>query len=493
MKKMMAISLATCLAFSATFNSYAEIISNVSSWAEPSMKIAYNRNFIEDEAFEKSLNHITREEFCGILVNLYEDVMNEKIIITEENVFTDTNNEHILAAVQVGLMVGVSGTEFAPNDLLTREQLAVYLVNVLEVLNVDLTPYAEDSPFPDISNLPMSTIDDINKLYGVKVLSGNADGTFSPERKVTVEEAVMSSINTLWCYETTRNHQILNYVSIEDAKVDIEQVFTDEQLKMLVIDEKEVYIGQTTEEIIEVFGNPKRIDSTVYNLDRYIYHDNYNNYFFVTFVDGCVGEIFVPTDDFKYLDFDGEINRNNLLKYFNTNNDKDNLIISDDTKATIYIDYNGNSTGILLQDEEFITGKHSTITLSLTELSVIEPSILDILHVKRVEAGVPILEEDKKLKSVATAHASEMWWTEKAVYVGVDGKNPFQRIADAGIEYTMATELVDSQYGDIVNFYENMISSPANFATIVSPQYKNVGLGVMQKDYIIYMVIDLCN
>lgn len=509
MKKMIALSLVTCISLSNAITSYAEnidsqaieitqvqldeAVSKVSNWAGSAMKLAYNRNLIKFNSFEKSSDVITREEFCEILVAVYADIMNEKPTITTENTFTDTENEDVLIAVEIGLMAGVSETEFNPDAFLTREELAVNLVNVLELLSVDLNKYIVENPFPDINNLKETSIEDIKKLYGVKVLSGDANGNFVPERNVTTEEAVMACINTLWCYETTRNHQVLNVVSQEDQKIDVEETFTDEQLETIFVNDKAVYLGQKRESLVGTFGEPNRIDSTVYVLDRYVYHDNYDNYFFVTFVNDEVKEIFVPSASYKYLDFDGNINKNNLLKYFDNDSEDYSKIISDTTTANIFIDYNSHSTGILLQDEMFVTGEYATITSEMKELSCIEPVLLDLLQVKRKEVGVDLLQENTTLKSVAMKHANDMWWADEISTTGLDGRNPFQRISDAGIEYTMATELIDYQYGDIVNFYDNLISSPANFATILSSQYKYVGIGVMQKDYHICMVIDLCN
>lgn len=491
MKRIMALTITTCIAFSNTIVTYGEITSNVSGWAEPSMRIAYNRNIIKEEAFGKATSYITRAEFSEILVALYCDVMKEDVVIDEDNPFTDITDIVLLQAVKLGFIEGISETEFKPNEYLTREEMTMYLVNLLEKFTIDLSKYAVDNPFPDVRELEKSVISDIDKLYGAKVISGFSDGNFYPARNVTTEEAVMACINTLWCFETTRNHQIIEAESSETSQFNVNEVFTLEQFRSLTIAEKNVYLGQTKEEILEVFGTPQRIDTTVYILDRYVYHDNYENYFFVTFVDNCVAEIFTTSNNFTYLDFKGENKRNNLLKYFNGTGDENHQIISDNSKAELYISYNDDVCGMLLQDEVFITGKYSELSTTLKEQSAVEPGFIDLIQSIRNEADVEILKEDRVLRNISLAHAIEMSRTDTVSSKSVDGRTAFDRMNSLGINFKIATEIVDIEYGDYIGIYKDIISSPANYSSVVNSKFEFLGVGLVQKNNYLYITLDM--
>ena len=66
----------------------------------------------------------------------------------------------------------------------------------------------------------------------------------------------------------------------------------------VTVGEKKVCLGWTAAELKAVWGEPDRIDDSVYGLERYVYLNKYQNYFFATMQDGKIVEIFVPGTDF---------------------------------------------------------------------------------------------------------------------------------------------------------------------------------------------------
>ena len=77
---------------------------------------------------------VTRGEFAAISVNLFEAMTGGRAVMSSQCQFEDIadneNRNYILKAYNIGAVQGYSATEFAPDELITREQLATMLCRV---------------------------------------------------------------------------------------------------------------------------------------------------------------------------------------------------------------------------------------------------------------------------------------------------------------------------------------------------------------------------
>lgn len=205
--------------------------------------------------------------------------------MTEENPFSDCNEQAALKAYRLGIIAGVEPGTFAPENPLTREQMAIMLVRTLEKVGVDMSLYAKKNPFTDTKNIGATTVSYIDKAYGAGLISGYQNGTFAPKNTLKVQEAVTAFLSAYTFYEGVQNG-----TSIPKGDAVMEKTVT--------INGKELALGQTTEEVKGTFGAPTRIDETVYGLDRYIYTGD--GYFWVTFENDAAVEFFTPSSKFQY-------------------------------------------------------------------------------------------------------------------------------------------------------------------------------------------------
>ena len=107
-----------------------QIQNNVSDWAVPEILKAIDMNLIPTALADSSVDYtrpITRAEFAGIAVKVYENIANTTVQPALSNPFIDTRDVDALRAYNAGLMVGISPSEFAPNTLLNRETAATAL------------------------------------------------------------------------------------------------------------------------------------------------------------------------------------------------------------------------------------------------------------------------------------------------------------------------------------------------------------------------------
>ena len=121
---------------------------------------------------------VTREEFVKIVVS----VMRLDITAAQEHSFEDVTNDwsrgYIAAAVNAGIINGVSDTSFAPGDNITREQGAAVLHRALtymsKVLPVGVAEFDDDG---DISDWAKESV------YGLRsagIISGKDNNSFAP-------------------------------------------------------------------------------------------------------------------------------------------------------------------------------------------------------------------------------------------------------------------------------------------------------------------------
>ncbi len=95
-----------------------------SSWAQAEVDEARLKNLVIGDADGGYQTDITRELFCRLIVNMVEVTIGSPVAVTIANPFDDTNDLDVIKAYQLGIVNGISATEFAPNNLITREEVA---------------------------------------------------------------------------------------------------------------------------------------------------------------------------------------------------------------------------------------------------------------------------------------------------------------------------------------------------------------------------------
>lgn len=133
-------------------------------------------NGYEDGSFRPNAS-ITRAEFITMLVRILENT--KGIPSAEASSFTDTAGhwaqKNISAAVSAGITGGYGNGNFGPNDLITREQVAVMLANASGSGN-----NSGNVAFADGNRVSSWAADKVNYAAGNGWLKGYEDNTFRP-------------------------------------------------------------------------------------------------------------------------------------------------------------------------------------------------------------------------------------------------------------------------------------------------------------------------
>lgn len=107
-----------------------------------------------------------------------------------------------------------------------------------------------------------------------------------------------------------------------------------------------------------------------------------------------------------------------------------------------------------------------------------EEKMLILVNAERAKQNLPPLVGDNTLKQVAQAHASDMLTRGYFSHYTPEGISPFDRMSAAGITYEYAGEnLAFSPNVDLA--MQGLMQSPGHRANILSPNFRKVGIGVM--------------
>lgn len=479
MKRLIGVAVTALLSASVCFTAFGAVSTNASPWAVPYMEQAYSLQLISAPLLQQAQDTMTRVEFAQIAVAFYEKVTGTTAPMPESNPFSDCHEPSAQKAYALGIIAGIEPEKFAPENPLTREQMAIMLVRTLEKSGVDMSLYAKKNPFTDTKNISSVTVSYIDKAYGAGLISGYQDGTFGPKKSLKVQEAVTAFLSAYTFYESVQNGTA---VPKGDAIM----------AKTVTINGKNVTLGQTTEEITAAFGEPSRIDESVYGLDRYIYDGD--AYFWITFENDMAVEFFTPSKDFQYQGIRGGVVLNDTGDVDSISSVDHSAILNGEyASARIPLDYENQICGLLLQSKEFAAKDALTGSLSGTQKNAVEKELLEIINVQREESGLAALTENTGLDQTASAHSEEMVKEKYFDYKSKDGKTPFQRMMNNNVQFHTASEIIAMTRGDVVQLYTELLRTAAKHNGIMDSTMTQAGIGVANDGKTLYLTIDLCN
>ena len=161
-------------------------------WAEEFIMDLVNLDAIKgypDNTFKPN-NNITRAEFATVLVRAFG------LETKSDRVFADTKNhwakDFIATATANSIVLGYDENTFGPDDLITREQMAVMITRALKISSQD-----SNIAFADKENISAWAKDSVAAAVEKGIIEGYPDNTFKPLGKATRAEAVTVIVKAL--------------------------------------------------------------------------------------------------------------------------------------------------------------------------------------------------------------------------------------------------------------------------------------------------------
>lgn len=174
-----------------------------SNWAEAELLEAYSYNLTYPLIMNNFKRNITREEFCTIVVKLYESLTG-KSALPASNPFTDTKNPEILKAYNLGIVKGISATEFAPGNNITRQEICVMIYRALDVSIIGLDKDVSGSfLFSDQNRIASWALTEMKFAFKNQIMRGFEDNTIGPLQNTTREQAIVLLKRTFETFSDT--------------------------------------------------------------------------------------------------------------------------------------------------------------------------------------------------------------------------------------------------------------------------------------------------
>jgi hypothetical protein len=147
--------------------------SNISNWAKDAVYIAKVKGLMEgyDNSFDAKAG-LTRAQLVKVLLEQLGVAIDDEAVSNFEDV---TNSDwyygYIATAKQLGMVNGVSDIQFAPNRIVTREELAVMVANAYK-LDLNLTLENDLSEFNDVDDISDWAINALKAMNAHEIITG---------------------------------------------------------------------------------------------------------------------------------------------------------------------------------------------------------------------------------------------------------------------------------------------------------------------------------
>jgi hypothetical protein len=159
-----------------------------SPWAKDEVSQAESAGFVPTALQSRYQQSITRAEFCALAVSLYEITAGKEI--KERQTFADTADVNVEKAAAIGVVYGVGNHQFAPNDLLTREQAATMLSRLADAIGKPLA--AQTPAFADNAHVSPWAASAVGQMQASGIMGGVGHNAFAPKRSYTREQSIVT-------------------------------------------------------------------------------------------------------------------------------------------------------------------------------------------------------------------------------------------------------------------------------------------------------------
>ena len=203
-----ALALSLTLSLAPAPGALAAGSSQPSSWAAAEVERAREAGLLDFNPHSGYQENITRGEFAALAVQLARTlgcpVGELRYDDWQGTPFTDltegTDGVYSAAAWRLGLMNGVSDTEFAPYRTITRMEICVLLSRVMDVCGVDLPQtvagVAERIASGAEGTIPDWALEGVESLIGSGLMQGSGEG-WQLSAYTTVEQAAMLAVRAM--------------------------------------------------------------------------------------------------------------------------------------------------------------------------------------------------------------------------------------------------------------------------------------------------------
>ena len=167
--------------------------SQPASWAQEHIDRAQKSWLPETRLYSFYQKNIKREEFCELVIQLYQTMAKVEVPVPEVNPFTDISLQYVLKAHSLGIVNGRGEGIFDPFGLITRQEMATMYARLLAKLNISPVVTMEYVLFADEANISDYAKAPLQLMYKLDIIMGEGNGVMAPLKNSSRETAIVIS------------------------------------------------------------------------------------------------------------------------------------------------------------------------------------------------------------------------------------------------------------------------------------------------------------
>ena len=125
-------------------------------------------------------------------------------------------------------------------------------------------------------------------------------------------------------------------------------------------------------------------------------------------------------------------------------------------------------------------GSGSSCTVQ--ENSAFEAQVFNLINAERAKKGIAPLTRNTKLDAAALRHSKDMACNNFVDHTGSDGSSPWERMEQAGYNWTNAAENIAAGYSTPASVVAGWMNSSGHKANILNPNLEDIGIGYAYKN-----------
>jgi len=186
----------------------------LSDWAVIPVSTAILSWELVPERLASNFNRpITRAEFAELVIRTYSVFMGgvigsddvpalERELAERVPEFSDANDFHVMLAAYLGIITGVGDGRFDPDSSLTREQAAVMLSRLVDIVLENPIQDIALLDFNDANDISYWAADAVGKMQRMGIMGGVGENNFAPRGIYTREQSIVTMLRVfdLWHY-----------------------------------------------------------------------------------------------------------------------------------------------------------------------------------------------------------------------------------------------------------------------------------------------------
>ncbi len=189
-----------------------------SVWAADEVGSAISIGIVPDKLRSGYDLPITRAEFAELAVRFFSVVSDTPISeLPAENIFKDTKNGYVAAAYGLGIINGVTETEFAPERHISREEAATILLNTYHACGKICEAFS-GTTFSDSAYIKEWAIDGVSAMHALEIMKGVSETEFAPTQIYTREQSIVTFMRMYNKIVSSRN-RITQMLSVKDGRL----------------------------------------------------------------------------------------------------------------------------------------------------------------------------------------------------------------------------------------------------------------------------------